>query len=81
MCRAKASAVESLGACVPRNDKKGCVPRDDKKGCVPRDDKKGCVPRDDTDGLSPRAIFIAPRRKGRGLPGDAVPNEVRDASL
>jgi len=41
--------------------------------------------------LSPRApFFIAPRRKGRGLPRDAVPsevmrdavpNEVRDASL
>jgi len=30
-----------------------------------------CMPRDDTVGNA------APRRKPRGLPGDAVPNEVR----
>jgi hypothetical protein len=31
--------------------------------------------------MSPRtSFFVAPRRQLRGLPGDAVPNEVRDAS-
>ena len=34
-----------------------------------------CVPWED------RVGNVAPRRKPRGLPGDAVPNEVRDASL
>ena len=74
MCRAKASAVVSLGTYAPREDTVGgcrpersegslgtCVPRDDKKGCVPREDKKKGVPRDD-------------------IP-DAVQNEVRDASV
>jgi len=49
--------------------------------CVPRDYKKGSVLRDDTvEGCRPEPLFVAPRRQPRGLPGDAIPNEVsRDA--
>jgi len=31
--------------------------------------------------VAPNLLFVAPRRKTRGLLEDAVPNEVRDASL
>ena len=51
----------SLGACVPREDKKESVPREDKKGSVLRDDKKGSVLRDDTVGaVAPSPLFCRP---------------------
>jgi hypothetical protein len=45
--------------------------------------KKGSVLRDDTvGGCRPEPLsFVAPRRQPRGLLEDAVPKEVRDASL
>jgi hypothetical protein len=39
------------------------------------------APREDREVVAPRPLSLSPRAQARGLLGDAIPNEVRDASL